>query len=161
MAAHTGANRAEGRALPRPQPTHRIGVVAQIIWLVDDTPQWHTVTGRTVARVSGWQLESFHTGSAAMLAFARMAEHAPATLPTVVLMDFYLGQMRGDAVTEALRELEPPGQHCTIVGHSSMAHGSELIQHAGGDCRIRKHVDERGINPSLLAWLQTFPVSQP
>lgn len=130
--------------------------MARIIWLVDDTPQWHTVTARTVARVPAWQLQSFHTGSAAMMAFAGLVDHAPDDLPRVVLMDFYLGQVRGDAVTETLRELEPPGRHCIIVGHSSMPHGSELIEYAGGDCSVRKHVDERGINPSLLQWLQTF-----
>ena len=127
------------------------------IWLVDDTPRWHGVTASTVALVAGWNLESFHSGPAAMLAFEQLVEHHPHDLPQVILMDFYLGQMRGDAVTEQLRELEPDGHHAVIVGHSSMPHGSELIEMAGGDCSVRKHHDSNGVNPSLLRWLQDFP----
>lgn len=130
-----------------------------LLWLVDDTPQWHAVTARTVACVAGWSLESFHSGHAALLAFHARCEDAARGLPDVVLMDFYLGPLRGDAVTEALRECDTAGHHVTIVGHSSMAHGSELIECAGGDCSVRKHVDGAGLNPSLLAWLETHPLT--
>lgn len=130
-----------------------------VIWLIDDTPQWHAVTERTVAMVPGWELASFHTGPAAMMAFEELAEHRPQDLPQVVLMDFYLGQMRGDAVTEVLRDCEPAGYHVTIVGHSSMTHGSALIECAGADCSVRKHADGEGINHALLSWLTDHPLS--
>jgi len=134
--------------------------VPRRIWLVDDTPRWHAVTARTLALVPGWRLESFHTAHAAVLAFQHASGGDGANLPQVVLMDFYLGHQRGDDVTETLRELEPAGHHAIIVGHSSMAHGSELIEMAGGDCRVRKHADGAGINPSLLDWLEGLPSGQ-
>lgn len=128
-----------------------------LLWLVDDTPRWHAVTAATVDLVDGWRFQGLYTADAAWLAFRDQLAADPAALPAVILMDFYLGQARGDRLTEALRALEPDEVHTTIVGHSSMSHGSELIVAAGGDCILRKRGDDAGGNPDLLAWLRSFP----
>ncbi|MDA3963872.1 MAG: hypothetical protein PF961_24035 [Planctomycetota bacterium] len=128
-----------------------------LLWLVDDTPLWHHVTAATLELTPGWRFAGLHTVNAAWLAFRDSVESQPSGLPRVILMDFYLGTARGDHLTEQLRDLEPEGVHTTIVGHSSMSHGSELIIQSGGDCAVTKAYNDAGINPHLLKWLKDFP----
>lgn len=127
------------------------------LWLVDDSPIWHSVTASTVEKI-GHPIEfsSFHSANAAISAFGQLAEHDPGQLPHVILMDFYIGHDHGNEVTATIRELEPDDHHCTIVGHSSMTHGSELICADGGDCIVRKHRNGANLNLSLQAWLSEY-----
>ena len=70
-------------------------------------------------------------------------------------MDFFLVGERGDHVTKELRQAEVRSRP-VIVGYSSVASGSAAIVAAGGDLAVRKHADERGINPSLANWLRSL-----
>ena len=124
------------------------------LWLVDDTEAHHEVARRTLAGLGRYELESFLTGAEAIAAFARLARGG--ALPAIVLMDFYLGDERGDQVTRALRELEPPNHRAIIVGYSSVADASQRIVAAGGDVIVRKHVATDGSNPTLRAWLERW-----
>ena len=126
------------------------------IWLVDDSPRWHEVAADSLLAVPGWELQGFHTGAAALHAFALQAATDATRLPDAILMDFYLGATRGDHVTTALRDMEPEGCHCTIVGHSTSPSGSEAIVAAGADLVIPKYADRQGRNPDLVAWLQEW-----
>lgn len=122
-----------------------------LLWLIDDTDGHHRVAAATAALVPGVRFAGFLDAEAGLAAFAAAA---PEALPDVVLMDFYLGQARGDRVTRRLRELEPATARPVIIGYSSVASGSAAIVAAGGDLVLRKHADRDGINPSLLAWLR-------
>jgi CheY-like chemotaxis protein len=132
---------------------HRPCSTAVLLWLIDDTEVNQTVAETTVALVPGAAFRGFLVAAEAIAAFARAARR-PATLPEVVLMDFYLGDTRGDEVARRLRALEPATRRPVIVGYSSVASGSAAILAAGGDLVLRKHADGRGVNPSLLAWLR-------
>jgi CheY-like chemotaxis protein len=125
------------------------------VWLVDDSSDPHQVADLTVADLPGFELSHFYSGSEAIAAFARIAGESPELLPAVILMDFFLGDERGDAVTTALRCLEPPQVRPTIVGYSSVRSGSERIIASGGDLVVRKHRGDDGVNPSLRRFLQT------
>ena len=128
---------------------------AHIIWSVDDTNHWHEVTERTCALVTGFTLEHFYTGEAAISAFAHV--YGTEAQPHIILMDFYLGSTRGDIVTQSLRGLESHGgRHSIIIGHSTAQHGSRAICQAGGDIMVRKHDNEQAFNSSLLGWLQSY-----
>ncbi len=129
------------------------------LWLVDDTEAHHEVARNTLAASRGIAFESFLTGGEAISAFARLARGG--ALPDVVLMDFYLGDERGDQVTRRLRELEPPGVRCLIVGYSSVADASGRIVAAGGDLIVRKHVATDGTNPTLRTWLAQLRLTRP
>lgn len=119
------------------------------IWLIDDTPWWHKVTEATLQHWGGdHNFTGFHRGSSALLAL----HHSEAALrPRIILMDFYIGDERGDRVTRELRQLD---SSIGIIGYSTAAAGSQAIVDAGGISIIRKHTDAAGINPSLLSWLQ-------
>jgi CheY-like chemotaxis protein len=123
------------------------------VWLVDDSSDPHQVADRTIAGLSGFELAHFYSGSEAIAAFAQLAGEHPEQLPAVILMDFYLGDERGDAVTVALRCLEPQRTHATIVGYSSVQSASERIVASGGDVVVRKHRGADGVNPSLRRFL--------
>ena len=68
-------------------------------------------------------------------------------------MDFYLAHERGDRVTEYL--MQSFDEQLVIIGYSTATYGSQAIVCCGGYDMVRKHNDARGINPSLLDWLQT------
>ncbi|HYE05635.1 MAG TPA: response regulator [Planctomycetota bacterium] len=129
------------------------------LWLVDDTEAHHEVARNTIVRIDGVEFDSFLTGREALSAFARLARGG--VLPDVVLMDFYLGDERGDHVTRRLRELEPAGVRCVIVGYSSVADASARIVAAGGDVIVRKQVAQDGTNPTLRAWLEQLMRMRP
>jgi len=124
-----------------------------LLWLIDDTEGNHRITGATAALVPGVRFRGFLTAEEGIAAFS-LAARRPDELPDAVLMDYYLGDLRGDQVTRRLRELEPASARPVIIGHSSVASGSAAILAAGGDLVLRKHADDDGINPSLLAWLR-------
>ena len=124
-----------------------------LLWLIDDTEGNHRIAGATAALVAGVRFRGFLTAAEGIAAFAHAAR-LPADLPDAVLMDYFLGDTRGDQVTRRLRELEPASVRPVIIGHSSVASGSAAILAAGADLVLRKHADEDGINPSLLAWLR-------
>lgn len=126
------------------------------LWLVDDCEPHHAAARATVALVPGFALESFHHGAVAVAEFARRAADAPQDLPRVVLMDFYLGDGRGDEFTAALRASDPPGFRPIIAGYSSVAECSREIVHAGGDVVIRKRIARDGTNPDLRVYLESF-----
>ena len=82
--------------------------------------------------------------------------NSPESLPRIVLMDFYLGGERGDAVTADLREVQAIGHPLTIVGYSSLRDGSQRIVDAGGDCIVAKRTDGDGRNHMLRRWLDAW-----
>ncbi len=125
------------------------------IWLIDDSESNHEAAHNTVASMPWVTLRSFYSGADAVTEFSSIEENAEMkqTAPNAVLMDYYLMGERGDHVTRALRACEKQYRP-TIIGYSSVASASEAIVRAGADTIIRKHVNDRGINPSLSAWLK-------
>lgn len=123
-----------------------------LLWLIDDGEANHQAAIATVARFPWVRLERFYTGVEAIAAFAAI-EAGGGRAPDAVLMDFFLAGERGDQVTAALRQAEVRSRPL-IVGYSSVASGSAAILAAGGDVVVRKHVDDRGLNPSLAVWLR-------
>jgi CheY-like chemotaxis protein len=116
------------------------------LWLIDDSPDHHQVTAAT-ARRADWDFTGFTAGAAALAALAAGGR------PAVVLMDFFLGEERGDAITARWRQSEPAGHRATIVGFSSVRACSLRILAVGGDVVLVKRSGPDGINPDLLAWL--------
>jgi CheY-like chemotaxis protein len=123
------------------------------VWLVDDSEDPHRVADLTIAGLAGVEITHFYSGAEALQAFAELAGAQPGQLPAVILMDFFIGDERGDVVTSELRRLEPASVRATIVGYSSMASASERILASGGDVVVRKHRSADGVNPSLYRFL--------
>jgi CheY-like chemotaxis protein len=122
----------------------------QVLWQLDDASHWHDVTDRSVAQVPApIRVQHFHTGNALLMA---LDEAGGDELPDAILMDFYIGADRGDAVTRTARQI-PAGRDCLIIGFSSVLSGSRAIERAGGDFSLPKY-DEGGVNPDLIAWLE-------
>ena len=143
----------------------------KLLWLVDDTAEHHDTARATINALPGWELVGYLDAAEAIRDFAAIVKaggetptksaakrstHAQ-TLPEVVLMDFFLGDTHGNVVTTELRALQPVGAPLTIIGYSSVASASAAIVAAGGDVVVRKHRDERGMNPSLERFLETYP----
>lgn len=121
------------------------------VWLIDDTHHHHQVVAATVALVPAVQFRGFLEGASAVSAFAEAVRQG--NQPEAVLMDFFLGDDRGDVVTRRLRQCEKT-QRSVIIGYSSASSGSEAIIAAGGDLSLPKRSNDAGINPHLLRWLQ-------
>jgi CheY-like chemotaxis protein len=117
-----------------------------LVWLVDDDHDNHEVARATVEGLGGFLFHGFHSGHAALEAFAQGGR------PEVVLMDFYLGAERGDRITARLRALAD-GRRPLVVGYSSLHSGSERIVTAGGDVIVPKRCDAGGTNPHLRRFL--------
>src|SRR4051812_43905148 len=99
--------------LLRPSPPHRTGVprpaAAPIrLWLVDDTPDHHATARATLAAFPQVEFTGFEDAGEAIDEYRRLAASDEAGLPRIVLMDFFLGEWRGDAVTRELKQLQPP-----------------------------------------------------
>lgn len=125
------------------------------LWQLDDTEHWHVVTQQTLRHCAPWRSQHFTTGHGLLLAL----EHCAVTeLPSVLLMDFYIGNDRGDAVTATVRQHldERNAPAITIVGFSSVSSGSRAIVAAGGDCIVPKHGSLDGGNPDLARFLREF-----
>jgi CheY-like chemotaxis protein len=123
-----------------------------LLWLIDDAEANHQAAIATTAKFPWVQLERFYTGFEAIAAFTERESQGGRT-PDAVLMDYFLDGERGDQITGELRRAEVRSRP-VIVGYSSVASGSAAIIAAGGDVVVRKHADERGINPSLAVWLR-------
>jgi len=123
-----------------------------LLWLIDDGESNHQAAIATVAALPWVRLERFYTGVEAVEAFADI-EAQGGRAPDAVLMDFFLVGERGDHITTALRQAEVRSRP-VIIGYSSVASGSAAIIAAGGDLVVRKHADDRGVNPSLANWLR-------
>ncbi len=126
-----------------------------LIWLVDDAPSNQRVAAATVAALPVFRFESFLNGDGAVAEFAHRVAHAADQLPRVILMDFYLGDTRGDEVTERLRAIHTPLTPI-IIGYSSMSSGSRQIVASGGDLVVRKLTAPDGTNPDLRVYLDTL-----
>jgi CheY-like chemotaxis protein len=127
-----------------------------LVWLIDDTAEHHATARATLADMRGVAFAGYIDAGEAIETFSRLAADEPALLPRVVLMDFYLGDWRGDTATRELRRLQPGPAPLTIVGYSSVASGSERILAAGGDLVVRKARDDSGRNHYLARWLDEF-----
>jgi CheY-like chemotaxis protein len=128
---------------------------AQIpVWLIDDGSEHHAAARATVSAQPRFSFTGFLDPEEALETYERLAQSKPQALPRIVLMDYYLGDTRGDDVTKRLRALQPAASRLTIVGYSSVAAGSERIVSAGADLIVRKHRDADGRNPSLTRFLQ-------
>lgn len=126
------------------------------LWLVDDSEPHHHAARTTLAQVPGFALESFLGGEDAVAEFLLRAKTAPQELPRIILMDFYLGDGRGDEFTAAMRAADPPAFHPVIVGYSSVTERSRQIVAAGGDLTVRKRIARDGSNPDLRVYLESF-----
>ncbi|MEK7414885.1 MAG: response regulator [Planctomycetota bacterium] len=126
------------------------------VWIIDDTPSHHTAAAHVVAQLSTFALETFDDGASAVAEFTLRAASAPQTLPRIILMDFFMGDMRGDEATRLIRAIDPRGFPPIIVGYSSVASGSAAIVAAGGDVVVRKRIADDGSNPALREYLETF-----
>lgn len=129
-----------------------------LIWLVDDSHDHHLVADATVARLPGVEVAHHYDGVSAAAAYAAVQDDPALPAPVVVLMDYFIGEERGDQVTRVLRTLERRSR-AVIVGYSSVGSGSARIVEAGGDLVLRKHCDQQGVNPSLLRYLRSLPSS--
>jgi DNA-binding NarL/FixJ family response regulator len=123
-----------------------------LLWHIDDGLHLLAVTEATVLLAASWRFEGFTTGHAALAEYARRSR---SDRPDVILMDYFIGEERGDAVTLALRQLDPSPHRTRIIGHSSVRRASEAIVRAGGQGILSKHRNPEGINPALRDWLQT------
>jgi CheY-like chemotaxis protein len=126
-----------------------------LLWLIDDGEANHQAAIATVAALPWVRLERFYSGAEAVAAFSDI-EAAGGRAPDAVLMDFFLVGERGDQITADLRQAEVRSRP-VIIGYSSVASGSAAIIAAGGDVVVRKHADDRGVNPSLANWLRGLP----
>ena len=124
-----------------------------ILWLIDDTLQHHDTAEATALLVPGVTFTGFITGEEALEAF-REAGNITQRIPDAILMDYYIGDERGDQVTEQFRRVEPASKRPVIIGYSSLTTGSTAIIEAGADLMLRKQRNDEGINPALLDWLQ-------
>jgi CheY-like chemotaxis protein len=131
------------------------------LWLIDDTPEHHHTVRATIAHMPQVRFTSFTDGREALEQYGALVQGSSAELPEVVLMDFYLGATRGDAVTRALRLLQPESAALVIVGYSSVAAGSRAIVEAGGDTMVRKTRPNGGPNPELARWLAALLGGRP
>lgn len=122
-----------------------------LLWLIDDTYHHHEVTAATVALMPEVHFRGFMSGEAGIVAFTDAISRSEA--PDVVLMDFFLGDDRGDEVTRRLRTIERTTR-CVIIGYSSVSTASQVIVQAGADVILPKRSNDSGINPHLLRWLQ-------
>ena len=141
------------------------------IWQLDDTQYWHLISDETIRQLSNWQLRSFYT-SQDLLYGLEECRAEPQYWPSIILMDFYLQNERGDQVTQAIRsyvndltasatdsdERQALQRHITIVGFSSVRSCSEQICQAGGDCIVKKIETGDGINHQLLKYVQNYPL---
>ncbi len=125
-----------------------------ILWLIDDSESNHQAACATAALLPWVRFAGFYSGAEAVQAFAAIEAEGGAA-PDAVLMDFFLVGERGDHITKDLRQAEVRSRP-VIVGYSSVASGSAAIVAAGGDLAVRKHADDRGINPSLANWLRSL-----
>ena len=122
------------------------------IWLIDDIALWHEVTQRTLKALGTYHFQGFYQATSALMAL----DHCqPDEMPNYILMDFFIGEDRGDRVTRHIRELFPE-LNCTIIGYSTAGSGSRAIVRAGGNEIIPKHQDGKGMNPSLHQWISRF-----
>lgn len=126
-----------------------------LLWLIDDTPQLHSIAEATVELVAGWTYTGFLSGEEALAEFQALI---PAALPAVILMDYYIGDERGDRVTTQLRACESGNRRPVIIGYSSVRSASVAIVAAGADLILPKITNAAGINPSLLTYLRSWPV---
>ncbi len=124
------------------------------IWLIDDMPNVHAVTEATVHQIGGWEFRGFFSGIDAVKSLRRCE---PGLAPQVILIDYYIGHERGDRIAPLLRSAEPADARPVLVGFSSVRSGSEAIVAAGAEVIVRKHQDDRGINPSLAEYLRNWP----
>ncbi len=131
------------------------------IWLIDDTREHHAVAAATIALLPRFAFTGFLDADEAVDTYTRLARIHPAALPRIVLMDFFLGEVRGDVVTARLRQLQPRDGRLTIVGYSSVAAASERILAAGGDIIVSKQRGADGRNPSLTRFLQDVIAAEP
>ncbi|MBN8524963.1 MAG: response regulator [Planctomycetes bacterium] len=127
-----------------------------LVWLIDDAESNHRAAAATIAQLPGFELEGFIDGEDALAAYAQRAAHEPQTLPRIVLMDYYMGGLRGDEVTERMRAIHAIAFSPVIVGYSSVASGSRSIVEAGGDTVVRKRIAHDGTNPDLRVYLEGF-----
>ncbi|MBA3700627.1 MAG: hypothetical protein H0W78_17405 [Planctomycetes bacterium] len=125
-----------------------------LLWLIDDGEANHQAAITTVATLPWVRLERFYSGMEAVEAFTAI-EASGGRAPDAVLMDFFLVGERGDQVTAELRQAEVRSR-LVIIGYSSVHSGSAAIIAAGGDLVLRKHADDRGVNPSLANWLRSL-----
>ena len=121
------------------------------IWLIDDIAHWHEVTQRTLDLWGPHSFQGFYQVSSILMALDHTTGDA---LPEMILMDYFIDANRGDVVTRQIRTSFPEHDYA-IIGYSTAASGSRAIVRAGGNASVAKHHDERGINPSLLQWLQS------
>lgn len=122
----------------------------RLLWQVDDSDHWHEVTDASLAQVTAdIRVQHFHTGQALLMALAGAAADSG---PDAILMDYFIGPERGDAVTRDARTTEA-GRRTTIIGFSSVLSGSRAIERAGADYSLPKY-DQGGINPDLIDWLR-------
>lgn len=130
-------------------------IPSMLVWIVDDAPSNHRVAEATVARLPEFSCEGFLDGDEAVAEFAHRVAQAPARLPRVILMDFYLGGTRGDEVTGRIRAVHTPLTPI-IIGYSSVGSGSRQIVEAGGDLVLRKLCARDGTNPDLRVYLESL-----
>ena len=126
-----------------------------LLWIVDDVLSHHRTVAATLADMPEFAWEGFTDGDEAVAEFTHRAAHAADRLPRVILMDFFLGDTRGDQITERLRAVHTPLTPI-IIGHSSVASASRQIVACGGDLILRKHAGRDGANPDLRVYLDSL-----
>ena len=121
-----------------------------LLWHIDDGEHQLAVSSFTAA-AAGWRFRGFTTGRAAVRTYRDLPRTA---LPQAILMDYFIGDERGDRVTHDLCRVR--AEHPVIIGHSSAIMGSRAILAAGGALILPKRAGPDGRNPDLSRWLQEW-----
>ena len=133
-------------------PPHGDSRPARIL-IVDDERQNRTLL-EVMLQPEGYELESAHSGDAALLAVERFA-------PDLILLDIMMPGMNGYVVTSRLRE-NPATKHIPIIvlsaldDRNSMAHGIG----AGADAFLGKPIDLAELRTRVRQLLESSSVQR-
>jgi CheY-like chemotaxis protein len=120
------------------------------IWVIDDEPRnlRQVVETFRMLPLDGIEVVTFADARLAMAEYASLLEAAApdaVAIPRIVFMDYFLGGIYGNEVTDRFRVLhrEAVARGATvpapvIIAHSSTRNGSLAIMQAGGDFILAK-----------------------
>ena len=117
------------------------------IWVIDDSPACQRLVARSLPANDGsYELSAWLDAQEALSQLQILIENSRGAdfLPDIVFMDFFLGGLYGDFVTQQIRQFFAAAglQGPWIIGHSSLPRCSAIIVTVGGDITMRKDPSE-------------------
>lgn len=94
------------------------------IVLIDDDPICHLISEKMIKRYSSHHIEAFTSANQALQQLQWRADHAPAELPDVILLDLDMPQMNGWEFLEEFQKL-PSHSKIDVVILTSSVHRSD------------------------------------